>query len=258
MSDPSIYSSPGDGETAIPLPTIGEIVEPLSSKADLLAGKSASSRSQSERSFYRPIESTRRSLRKAPPLALPAIVAMVLIRQAKRVSWYNRSSNVDLAAVIVVLALACCTAYSDRGSFPPSDFSLSPKTAAVVHQVSLSPQKPASAESHSRLPVTRISARKVVRRSPQRHQAMAAGQRVVHIGEDVTVRYFAPMPMPHKAPAGAHQVVRKGEDVTVRYFAPVGHDAKDGPSVEAADRKRLGLAAGAASGLRASGTKTPE
>jgi hypothetical protein len=258
VSDPGIDSSPGNSETAIPLHTIGEIVEPLSSKADLLAPKSASSKPQSEHSFYRPIVSLRQSVRKAPPLALPAIMAMVLIRQAKRVSWYKRSGNVDLAAVLVVLALACCTAYSDRGSFPHSEFTELAKTPAVVQEISLSPQKPASLESHSRLSGRRISTRKV-RRSPQHHQAVLAGPRVVHIGEDVTVRYFSPPPMPHKAPVDAHQVVRKGDDVTVRYFAPVrGDSKKDGRSVEATDRKRLGLAAGPVSGLRASGTKTPD
>ena len=45
--------------------------------------------------------------------------------------------------------------------------------------------------------------------------------KVVHIGEDVTVRYFTLKPTPHRESVGQYRVVDMGEDVTVRYFAPV-------------------------------------
>jgi hypothetical protein len=46
-----------------------------------------------------------------------------------------------------------------------------------------------------------------------------AENEVVHIGEDVTVRYFNAR---HPVPVEQYQVVHIGEDVTVRYFTPIG------------------------------------
>ena len=50
--------------------------------------------------------------------------------------------------------------------------------------------------------------------------------KVVHIGDDVTVRYFTPKPAPHLESAGQYQVVDMGEDVTVRYFASGARNTK--------------------------------
>jgi hypothetical protein len=35
------------------------------------------------------------------------------------------------------------------------------------------------------------------------------------------MRYFTPNPEPHRVPTGQYQVVHIGEDVTVRYFTPI-------------------------------------
>jgi len=51
--------------------------------------------------------------------------------------------------------------------------------------------------------------------------------KVVHIGEDVTVRYFTPKPAPHRESVGQYRVIAMGEDVTVRYFAPVVRNKKN-------------------------------
>jgi hypothetical protein len=53
-----------------------------------------------------------------------------------------------------------------------------------------------------------------------------ADQEVVHIGEDVTVRYFTAKSAPHWVPAGQDQVLHMGEDVTVRYFPSVAVSAR--------------------------------
>jgi len=47
-----------------------------------------------------------------------------------------------------------------------------------------------------------------------------ADNKVVHIGEDVTVRYFTPKPASHRVPVEPYEVIRMGEDVTVRYLTP--------------------------------------
>ena len=52
-----------------------------------------------------------------------------------------------------------------------------------------------------------------------------AENEVVHIGDDVTVRYFTPKPAPHRVPVGPYQIVHIGKDVTVRYFIPISRRA---------------------------------
>jgi hypothetical protein len=55
-----------------------------------------------------------------------------------------------------------------------------------------------------------------------RQRVGLAEPEVVHIGEDVTVRYFTAKLAAHRGSAGQYQVLHMGEDVTVRYFTPVG------------------------------------
>jgi hypothetical protein len=50
--------------------------------------------------------------------------------------------------------------------------------------------------------------------------------KVLHIGEDVTVRYFTTKPAPPPESVGQYQVVDMGEDVTVRYFASIVRNTK--------------------------------
>ena len=95
------------------------------------------------------------------------------------------------------------------------------KTIAMEKQVPLARAKDRSSFQTVPIPVGKA-------RSATLLQEMGlAEQEVVHIGEDVTVRYFTPKPAPHRVPVGQYQVVHMGEDVTVRYFAPVDHDTRD-------------------------------
>ena len=54
-----------------------------------------------------------------------------------------------------------------------------------------------------------------------------AEHEVVHIGDDVTVRYFTPKPAPYGVPVGPYQIVHIGKDVTVRYFTPTSRRARN-------------------------------
>ena len=51
--------------------------------------------------------------------------------------------------------------------------------------------------------------------------------KVVHFGDDVTVRYFTPNFAPYPESVGQYQVLKMGEDVTVRYFSSVVGSTKD-------------------------------
>jgi hypothetical protein len=54
-----------------------------------------------------------------------------------------------------------------------------------------------------------------------------AENEVVHIGDDVTVRYFKPKPTLQGVPIVRYQIVHIREDVTVRYFTPISRRARN-------------------------------
>jgi hypothetical protein len=148
------------------------------------------------------------------------------MQRAKGVSPHKRPWKVDLGAVVAVLVLTCWIAYSDRhaASFLGS-FELN-RTTAIEGQVSLPPAKAVPAEDRSEFQTVPTPVGEA--RTPALLQEVGlAEQEVVHIGEDVTVRYFTPRPAPHRVPVGQYQVVHRGEDVTVRYFRSVARNTKD-------------------------------
>jgi hypothetical protein len=151
----------------------------------------------------------------------PNLFATMLMQRSKGVPWHKRPWNVGLAAVVTILVLTCWIAFSGRHassfleSFEPK------KTTAMEKHVHLAPAKNRS--SFQTLPISVGGARSAA----LLQEAGLAEQEVIHIGEDVTVRYFTPKPAPHRVPVAQYQVVHRGEDVTVRYFEPVDHNTRD-------------------------------
>jgi hypothetical protein len=142
-----------------------------------------------------------------------AVLATMLLQRAKHVSWLKQPWGVDLAAVATVLVLTCWIAYSDRH---PASFSGSLEvqpSVAVDEQVPLPPAK-----GIFKLPAVPVPVEDA-RTATLLQEVGGAENEVVHIGEDVTVRYFHPV---HPVPVEQYHVVHIGEDVTVRYFTPVG------------------------------------
>jgi Histidine kinase/Histidine kinase-, DNA gyrase B-, and HSP90-like ATPase len=156
----------------------------------------------------------------------PDVLATMLRQRAKRVSWHKRPWNADSAAVVIVLALSCWIAYSDRhaASFLGS-FELN-RTTAIEEQVPMAPEKAVPAEDRSKFQTVSIPVGRA-RTATVLGEVGLAEQEVVHIGQDVTVRYFTPQRAPHRVPVGQYQVVHMGKDVTVRYFTPVGRDTRN-------------------------------
>jgi len=156
----------------------------------------------------------------------PDMLATMLRQRAKRVAWHKRPWNADSAAVAIVLVLACWIGYSDRhaASFLGS-FELN-RTTAIEEQVPLAPEKAVPAEDRSKFqPVPTLV--EGARTATPLREAGLAEQEVVHIGQDVTVRYFTPQPAPQRVPVGQYRVVHMGKDVTVRYFTPVGRNSRN-------------------------------
>ena len=149
----------------------------------------------------------------------PDVLARLLMQPTKHVPWHKRPWNGHLAAVVTVLVLACWIAYGDRHPRLSLGSSELQSMATIEEQVPLSPAKTAPAENRPRfrsIPIAVADAR-----TDTLLQTVVLVTRVVHIGEDVTVRYFTPKPTSRRESVGQYQVVDMGEDVTVRYFAPV-------------------------------------
>ena len=136
----------------------------------------------------------------------------VLIPRAKRVSWHAWPWKLELAAVVTVLLLTCWIAYTDGhpASFLGSlglDGSIAPREQVLV------PAKAAARKGRSRPRTVSVSVEERVE---------DAENEVVHIGDDVTVRYFTTRST--RTESGSNREVSSrpvGDDVTVRYFTPI-------------------------------------
>jgi anti-sigma regulatory factor (Ser/Thr protein kinase) len=159
------------------------------------------------------------SLRPTPPEPL----ATMLMRRAKCLTWHKRPWNLDLAAFAAVLVLSCWIAYSGHHTARSVGSLEMRRTTAVEEQVSPPPVNTMLAEYKPAVQPVQFPAEEARTAKPHRWVGLAE-EKVVHIGEDVTVRYFTAKPAPHRRSAGQHQVVHMGEDVTVRYFTPVGRN----------------------------------
>lgn len=153
------------------------------------------------------------------------ILATMRRQRANFIPWFNRPWKVDMALVVTVLVIACWIAYSgrDRASFLRS--SGLQRSTAIEAQVLL--------PSHKAMPKDSFMFKAVPGSQEQAGPATRlqrvgfAENEVVHIGDDVTVRYFMPKPAPHGVPVGPYQVVHIGKDVTVRYFMPISRRARN-------------------------------
>ncbi len=176
-------------------------------------------------SISQPCDVTRPKERVSPRPGQPDVLATVHMRRAKRVSWQKRPGNVNLAAAFIIVVLACWIAYSDSQAPSFSGPLEQRRMTAIGQQASRPRPKLAPADDRSKFHAEPIPAGKS--RTAAFQRAGLVEQKVVHIGEDVTVRYFTPQPASHAVPVGQYQVVRMGEDVTVRHFAPVGRDTRN-------------------------------
>lgn len=144
----------------------------------------------------------------------------MLIQRAKRVFWHPEPWKLDLAAVVTALLLTCWIAYGDgqRDSFLGS---LGLHRSTALQDQVLAPPKATTGKSRSKPHTVSVSGEKAGRANLFQ-QVEDAENEVVHIGGDVTVRYFTTRSM--RTPSGSNREVSSrsvGEDVTIRYFTPI-------------------------------------
>ena len=128
-----------------------------------------------------------------PALWEPAEAATTITQRLKRVRLHRPWWKVAGAAVVTALVIACWIAYSDRRPASPLGASAPQRSNAFEQQVPFVPAKPVPANSTSK-PQTAPVATQETRAARTTLQRVRVGENEVDIGEDVTVRYFAPKP----------------------------------------------------------------
>jgi two-component sensor histidine kinase len=159
------------------------------------------------------------SLKPTPTGPLPT----VLVQRAKRFPSPKRPWNLDVAAFATVLVICCWIAYSDHHTTLSSGSFDMRRATAFEEQVAQPLENTMLSQYKPKVHTPPIPAEGPRTATPRRRVALAEPE-VVHIGEDVTVRYFTAKLAPHRGSAGQYQVLHMGEDVTVRYFTPVGRN----------------------------------
>ena len=147
-------------------------------------------------------------------------VCDMLIQRAKRVFWHPEPWKLELAGVVTALLLTCWIAFGDG---PADSFlgSLGLHSSAALQDQVLAPPKATRGKGRPR--PHNVSA-SVEEAGPANlfQKVEDAENEVVHIGGDVTVRYFRTRST--RTPSGLNREVSSrsvGEDVTIRYFTPI-------------------------------------
>jgi hypothetical protein len=153
-------------------------------------------------------------------------VCDMLIQRTKRVFSHPVPWKLKLAAVVTGLLLTCWIAYGDGHTDTFLGSLGLHRSAPLQHQV-LAPLKATTGKGRSRhhtvsVPVEEAGSANIFQ------QVEGAENEVVHIGRDVTVRYFTTRSI--RTPSDSNREVSSrsvGDDVTIRYFTPIVRGVKN-------------------------------
>jgi hypothetical protein len=138
--------------------------------------------------------------------------------RAKLFPLLKLRSRVAVPALVAALVITFWIAYSNRYQGSPLGASAQNKSGALEQQVPLAPAMPASANGTSK-PQTPPVPTEEAKVAKEKFQRVRVGKNEVdYIAEDVTIRYFMPLPPKQRMQGGDYQV-HFGKDVTLRYFA---------------------------------------
>src|SRR5260370_40472613 len=137
----------------------------------------------------------------------------------KHVRWYKGRWEMAVG-VVAVLAIVCWVGIRDRRPALPPGGSGPHGSNAVEQPMPLAPAKRVSADSTSK-PQTALGLEPEDRKTSRTmSQRVLRNIRVQYISDDVTVRYFDPIPPPQRVLRNV-RVQYISDDVTVRYFDPI-------------------------------------
>jgi hypothetical protein len=149
-----------------------------------------------------------------------------LIQRVKHVPWHMWPWSLERAALVTVLLLVCWMVYGNgRPASSLGSLDLQ-KSNAVGAQIHRPPAMAMPARAISMLRTASVSGEPAD--TADFLQRVGGENDVVHIGDDVTVRYFTTKAA-RTASGSGRQVSSRyfGDDVTVRYFTPAGRSATD-------------------------------
>ena len=202
------------------LPTIPRAIEQITPERERLPNHGGSMPGPANKHpIYQPCWAPVAGVGELPVLRRPAVLATVIMQRAKGFTWHKRRWSVALAAVATVLVLTWL-ALSDRRPASPLGSSVLRRSAAIEQQLSFPPVKAVPAKGTSMVQPVPVPVNEARTARTMIQRARLGKNQVVHIGDDVIVRYFTPKPAPQRVRVGESQVVHIGDDVTVRYFTP--------------------------------------
>jgi hypothetical protein len=137
----------------------------------------------------------------------------------KHVRWYKGRWEMA-AGMVAVLAIACWVGTRDRRPALPPAGSGPHGSNAVEQQIPLAPAKRVLVHSTSKPQTALRLEPEDIKTSRTMSQRVLRNVRVEHISDDVTVRYFDPIPPPQPMLRNV-RVQYISDDVTVRYFDPI-------------------------------------
>ena len=147
----------------------------------------------------------------------PHMLAPMIFERAKRLSRRKRPWSLSFATAVTFLVLTCWIVYRDRHPASLLGSLDLQRTAVIEEQVPLSSAKVVPLEYRFESQTEPFPGRAT--------RTIGRPYDLVHIGEDVTVRYFTPKPVSHLVPVGQDQIVDMGEDVTVLNLRPIARSA---------------------------------
>jgi hypothetical protein len=148
----------------------------------------------------------------------PAKAATMITQRVKRVPLHKLRWNVAVTGVVTALVItACWIAYDRRPASPASTPSLQ-RSNAVQQQIPFVPAKPAPSNRASKAQTAVGGAEEAKSPSSAFKRVRVGPNEIDYVAEDVSIRHFTTKPALPRV-RGGYKEVHIGEDVTVRFFA---------------------------------------
>jgi hypothetical protein len=156
--------------------------------------------------------------RELPDLSQVAKPATTITHRMSRLPQYKLRWSVAVTAVVTALVIVACWIAYDRGTASPVGTSSLQRSHAARQQIPFVGAKPSPSHSASNAPPAVGGRGKAKAPSSAFMRAQVGPNEVDYIAEDVTIRRFTPKPTPPRV-GDRYKEVHIGGDVTVRYFA---------------------------------------
>jgi hypothetical protein len=199
--------------------TLPHAIEQIASQIQRLPGDDKSITEPARKHWIRPVcGAATAAAGESPGVCQPAKAATVIRQQVKRVPLHKLRWNVALTALVAALVIAVCwVAYNGHPASPAGTPSLR-GPSSVQRQIPFVPVKSAPSNRASKAQTAINDGEEAHCPSPAFKRIRGRPNEIDYTAEDLTIRRFTAIP-PLPRVRDGHQEFHIGEDVTVRYFA---------------------------------------